>query len=186
MSSKGSAQHFDDAGFAVFLENEAGRSLVANLAGELEKVSSAQTWMGELKGESFLPNQVEAFFDYAADQHNLLQKLYHDLVRTKRSALERLVSAHRFTPLRVQEPMPSDARPLWDLNGPICSCGVNSPRRVFELTRTQASAYFAQSLDLLRRDLKAVATLMSEWTALAEEAAATIDCLTIEGVPARA
>jgi hypothetical protein len=180
MRSEGPAQHFDAAGFAAFLTNKAGRSPAGNLAGEREKVSSAQTWMGELNGESFLPNQVEAFFDYAADQHNRLQERYHYL-RTKRSALERLVSARRFTTLLVQEPMPCDERPLWEilLNGPICPCGANAPRRVFELTLTQASAYFAQSLDLLRRDLKAVATLMSEWTALAEEAAATIDCLTI-------
>ena len=188
MRSEGSALHFDEAGFAVFLANEAGRSLVGNLAGEREKVSSAQTWMGDLKDESFLPNQVEAFIDYATDQHNRLQKLYQGLRLKKRSALERLVSDHRFTRLRVQEPMPCDERPLWVilLNGPICSCGVNAPRRVFELTRTQASAYFAQSLDLLRRDLKAVATLMSEWTALTEEAAASIAWLFIPDAPARA
>jgi hypothetical protein len=180
MSSEGPAQHFDAKGFKGFLKKEAGLSSAGNLAAAKRKSRVATRTVATRKGKSFCLTWWNTFFLHAKKQHARLLTKYESLCM-QRSAFERLVSARRFTPLRVQEPMPCDERPLWEilLNGPICSCGVNAPRRVFELTRTQASAYFAQSLDLLRRDLKAVATLMSEWNALAEEAAATIAVLTI-------
>jgi hypothetical protein len=179
MRSAVSPKYLNRKRFNAFLKNEAGRSTAGSLAEERRELTEAIRTVATRTGKSSCLTWWNTFFLHAKKQHARLLTKYESLCM-QRSALERLVSAHRFTPLRVQEPMPCDARPLWEilLNGPICSCGVNAPRRVFELTWTQASAYFAQSLDLLRRDLKAVATLMSEWTALAEEAVTTIVCLT--------